>query len=108
MKRQSVLKTSGGGRSAKQRGIFFIFGLGLLIGFSVLLTRNVTNEVAAQSPAPSMTVPNLGVRATVTDLVTPISMAFLAANDFLVVEKNTGEVKRVVDGEVTGTVLDWV
>ncbi len=39
-------------------------------------------------------------------LITPISMAFLGANDFLVLEKNTGQVKRVVNGAVQGTVLD--
>ena len=33
-------------------------------------------------------------------------MAFLGANDFLVLEKNTGAVKRVVNGAVQGTVLD--
>lgn len=106
MRRQCGRKTNEGGRRAKKRGIFLIFGLGLLIGFSVLLSRDVTNDVAAQSTFPSMTVPNLGVRATATDLITPISMAFLAANDFLVLEKNTGKVKRIVNGGVTGTVLD--
>jgi aldose sugar dehydrogenase len=106
MKRQSVRKASERGRSAKKRGIFLIFGLTLLIGFSVLLSRDVTNDVAAQSSFPSMTVPNLGVRATATDLITPISMAFLAANDFLVLEKNTGKVKRIVNGVTIATVLD--
>lgn len=105
MKRQSVLQTTDG-RSGKKQRIFLIFGLGLLLGFSVLSSRNVTNDVAAQSSAPSMTVPNLGVRATATGLITPISMAFLAANDFLVLEKNTGRVKRVVNGVATATVLD--
>jgi glucose/arabinose dehydrogenase len=50
--------------------------------------------------------PSLGVRTVVSGLVTPSSLAFLGPNDFLVVEKNTGRVKRVVDGAVTGTVLD--
>jgi len=50
--------------------------------------------------------PNLGVRTVVSGLVTPSTMAFIGPNDFLVLEKNTGQVKRVVNGAVTGTVLD--
>jgi glucose/arabinose dehydrogenase len=50
--------------------------------------------------------PNLGVRPVVSGLVTPSTMAFIGANDFLVLEKNTGAVKRVVNGVVQGTVLD--
>jgi aldose sugar dehydrogenase len=33
-------------------------------------------------------------------------MAFLGPNDFLILEKNTGQVKRVVNGVVQGVVLD--
>ena len=33
-------------------------------------------------------------------------MAFIGPNDFLVLEKNTGAVKRVTNGVVQGTVLD--
>jgi glucose/arabinose dehydrogenase len=50
--------------------------------------------------------PDLAVRTVVTGLTTPTSMAFLGDDDFLVLQKNTGEVKRVVDGAVLGTVLD--
>ena len=62
--------------------------------------------MGAQSDAPEMLVTNLGVRTTIADLITPISMAFIGANDFLLLEKNTGQVKRVVGGAVQGTVLD--
>src|SRR5262249_17978936 len=34
------------------------------------------------------------------------SMAFLGADDFLVLEKNTGQVKRVTNGSVASTALD--
>jgi glucose/arabinose dehydrogenase len=50
--------------------------------------------------------PNLGVREVVTGLTTPATMAFLGDNDFFVTEKNTGQVKRVVNGVVQSTVLD--
>jgi aldose sugar dehydrogenase len=56
--------------------------------------------------APVMLDANLSVRQTVGDLVTPIGMAFLAPNDFLVLEKNTGKVQRIVDGDLDSTVLD--
>lgn len=61
---------------------------------------------SAQTAGPTMLHPDLGVRTVVEGLVTPISVAFLGPDDFLVLEKNTGRVQRVVDGEVTGTVLD--
>ncbi|MBC8646096.1 MAG: PQQ-dependent sugar dehydrogenase [Thermoanaerobaculia bacterium] len=53
-----------------------------------------------------MTDPNLAVRTHVADLVTPIGMAFIGPSDLLVLEKNTGQVKRVLGGVVQGTVLD--
>jgi glucose/arabinose dehydrogenase len=56
--------------------------------------------------APVMLDPDLSVRQTVGELVTPIGMAFLASNDFLVLEKNTGKVQRIVDGELDSTVFD--
>jgi glucose/arabinose dehydrogenase len=62
-------------------------------------------SVYAQS-APSLVDSNLGVRAVVEHLDQPTSTAFLDVNDFFVLEKATGQVKRVVNGAVTGTVLD--
>src|SRR5262245_50298492 len=55
---------------------------------------------------PIMLDPNLAVRSVTTGLVTPISMAFLGANDFMVLEKNNGQVQRVVGGVAQGPVLD--
>ena len=60
--------------------------------------------VRAQA-APEVLAPNLAVRTVVTGLVTPTTMAFLGPNDILVLEKNTGRVKRIVNGAVQ-TVLD--
>ena len=81
-----------------------IIGLSLIVAMS--LSSPINQQVAAQSGAPSMTDPNLGVRTSVGGLITPISMAFIGPNDFLIVEKNTGAVKRVTNGAVQGTVLD--
>src|SRR5262245_50673417 len=70
----------------------------LLTFLSIVFSARMPNKVAAQSPAPSVTDPNLSVRTVVSGLITPVSMAFIGPNDILVLEKNTGAVKRVVNG----------
>ncbi|MCI0744811.1 MAG: PQQ-dependent sugar dehydrogenase [Verrucomicrobia subdivision 3 bacterium] len=60
----------------------------------------------AQTNGPILVDPNLRVRSVVSNLDQPTSMAFLGANDFLVLEKASGRVLRVVDGAVTATALD--
>src|SRR5688500_7344092 len=64
----------------------------------------LATDLKAQQP--TMLVPNLSVRTVISDLITPTSIAFLGANDLLVLEKNTGKVKRIVNGTVQSTVLD--
>jgi aldose sugar dehydrogenase len=59
-----------------------------------------------QEPQPELLDPDLEVRPAVTDLEQPIGLAFLGDDDMLVLEKATGRVKRVVDGEVRGVALD--
>ncbi len=54
----------------------------LLIGL-VLVGERTNVKVTAQAGGPEMLVPNLGVRTTIADLITPISMAFIGPNDFL-------------------------
>jgi glucose/arabinose dehydrogenase len=56
--------------------------------------------------APSLVDPNLRVRTVVENLDQPTSMAFVGANEFLVLEKATGKVQHVVNGTVVGTALD--
>jgi aldose sugar dehydrogenase len=70
-----------------------------------LAVGSVTTPARAQT-GPTVEDPNLGVRVAASGLVTPSTMAFLGPNDFLVVEKNTGQVKRVAGGAVQGVVLD--
>ena len=55
---------------------------------------------------PALVDPHLSVRPVIEGLDQPIGMAFLGPNDFLVIEKASGQVKRVVDGATTGVVLD--
>jgi glucose/arabinose dehydrogenase len=56
--------------------------------------------------SPTVVDPNLAVRTVVSGLTTPISMAFLGDGNFFILEKNTGQVKHVVNGAVQSTVLD--
>ena len=63
-------------------------------------------EARAQSPAPTMTVPNLSVRTAAAGFVTPIGLAFLSDQRWLVIEKNTGQVRLVESGAIGATVLD--
>ena len=59
-----------------------------------------------QSSGPQMLAPGLSVRTVVSGLSNPIGVAFLAPGDMLVLEKDTGRVQRVQDGQVVSTVLD--
>jgi aldose sugar dehydrogenase len=82
--------------------IFCILLLALTIGFNPL-SKKLTR---AQSNGPTLLVPNLAIREVESDFVTPIAMTFIGPNDILLLEKNTGQVKRIVNGSVQGTVLD--
>jgi glucose/arabinose dehydrogenase len=79
-----------------------------LLGGAIAATAALTllNQPAdAQLTAPSVVDPRLDIRTAATGLVTPVSLAFLGANDMFVLEKNTGKVQRVQNGVAT-TVLD--
>jgi aldose sugar dehydrogenase len=72
-------------------------------------SNNVVNAavpVASVGAGPSMTAPGLGVRTITTGLSQPTGLAFIGAEDFLVLEKDTGRVLRVKDGAARGAVLD--
>jgi aldose sugar dehydrogenase len=56
---------------------------------------------------PTVLDPNLGVRAAASGLVTPISIAFLGPNDFLVLEKDTGKVQRVETARFRAPCSTW-
>ncbi|MFL6447562.1 MAG: PQQ-dependent sugar dehydrogenase [Bryobacteraceae bacterium] len=55
---------------------------------------------------PTLADPNLQVTTVITGLSQPTGIAFLGPNDFFVIEKASGRVKRVVNGAVTAVVLD--
>jgi glucose/arabinose dehydrogenase len=76
----------------------------VVVGTNNPLSR--TTGVHAQSVAPEMLDRALDVRTAVSGLESPIGVAFIGRRQMLVLEKNTGRVQLVVNGEVTGTALD--
>jgi glucose/arabinose dehydrogenase len=81
--------------------------LSFLSSFLIAIALIVVSQPhVAHAVGPTMLHPQLDVRPVVSGLTTPTSIAFLGPNDFLIIEKNTGQVKRVSGGVVAGTVLD--
>jgi glucose/arabinose dehydrogenase len=64
----------------------------------LLVAISLPHVAVAQQPEPSMLHPRLDVRKFVSGLITPTTMAFIDENDILVLEKNTGKVRRVING----------
>ena len=60
----------------------------------------------AQAAGPSMVDRNLSVRTVVSGLESPIGMAFLGTDDLLVLEKDTGRIRRITGGVPSNPVLD--
>jgi len=86
---------------------FHVWRSTLFVAFcSTFLVPGSTGTATAQAVGPTMLHPNLDVRTVVMGLNQPTSMAFLGPDDILVLEKATGQVRRVVDGAIQGTVLD--
>src|SRR5262245_22760138 len=70
------------------------------------VTKWQTDSVIhAQAPSPSMLVPDLAVRTVVSGANQPTSMAFIGPNDFFLLEKPTGRVLRVVNGQIQSVVM---
>lgn len=77
----------------------------LIVALSLLIAS--FNSLAQTTPPPpSVTDSSLGVRAVVTGLVQPTTMAFIGRDDILVLEKASGKVQRVTGGRIVDTVLD--
>jgi glucose/arabinose dehydrogenase len=67
-------------------------------------TLVVTAQAAAQTP--SVVDPSLEVRTITPGLSQPVQMEWIGNDDFLVLEKATGQVKRVRNGGTPEVVLD--
>ncbi len=86
-----------------------LVSLTLLIALAAGIFSGISSSALAQSTGPTMLAPNLAVRQVVGGLTLPIGMAFLGANDMLVIEKASGKVMRVTrngNQVVQATVLD--
>ena len=69
-------------------------------------SSTINTLVQPAAIVPAMLDPNLTVSTVVSGLNQPVTMAFLGSNDFLVLEKASGRVQRVVNGALHSTVLD--
>jgi aldose sugar dehydrogenase len=78
----------------------------VVLALTICFDPRINQVTHAQPSGPTMLVRDLEVRRVIGDLVTPIAMAFIGRNDFLVLEKNTGKVQRIRNGAVHSTVLD--
>lgn len=67
---------------------------------------SIRSGAQTQGTTPEMLDRALDVRTVIAGLALPIGLAFLGDNDMLVLEKDSGRVLRVVNGTVTGVVLD--
>jgi len=69
-------------------------------------TASATTLIQPAAPSPTMLDDNLTVSTVITGLDQPTSMAFIGPGDFLVLEKASGKVKRIVNGLLHSTPLD--
>jgi len=67
---------------------------------------SITTLIQPAATSPTMLDDNLTVSTVVAGLDQPTSMAFIGPNDFLVLEKATGKVQRIVNGALQSTTLD--
>jgi aldose sugar dehydrogenase len=88
-----------------RKGIWTRMGM-LFVALSLLMSFTSINFAAAQTTGPEMLDPHLGVRPVVSGLAFPTTIAFLNANQFFVLEKNTGKVQYIVNGAFHHTALD--
>jgi aldose sugar dehydrogenase len=76
----------------------------VLTSFSIQTGRYFAYAAYTKAPpsagGPTIKDPNLKAQQIFTGLDHPTGMAFLGPNDILVLEKNTGTVQRIVDGQM--------
>lgn len=82
--------------------VVFGFVLLLLVGHSV----NIYGQTVKSSDAPQLNDTGLQAQEYASGFKFPTGMSFLGPNDILIIEKNTGKVKEIKNGTITGTVLD--
>jgi glucose/arabinose dehydrogenase len=85
----------------------FIY-ISLIFTLCNLVNNDMDNAFAGtEKQPPLINDENLQITQLIDELQFPTGIDFLGENDILVIEKNTGQVKRVLDGEIMNeTVLD--
>ena len=91
-------------RTTRQKSLLYVIAGALFFWFLTMGFSGPVKKAEAQA-GPSMTDPNLLVGALITNLTTPIGIAFPAPNQYFFIEKNTGKVMYLANGSLT-TVLD--
>lgn len=81
------------------KGLIFSFCLLFLVSCSISWGVQLFGE-------PNVGTPDFKLEKIVDSLSRPTGISFIGHDDFLVIEEDTGEVKRVIDGQVTQTILD--
>jgi uncharacterized repeat protein (TIGR01451 family) len=69
-------------------------------------TASTTTLIQPAAATPTMLDDNLTVSTVIAGLDQPTSLAFIGANDFLVLERAVGKVQRIVNGALHSTPLD--
>lgn len=77
-----------------------------LVALSYCFALLVGDEHSVALGEPILRSPEFHLDRIVDGLSRPAGLTFLAPDDFLVIEEDTGKVKRVIDGEVSQTILD--
>jgi aldose sugar dehydrogenase len=88
---------------------YLIFGIVISLIFTLcnLVNNNLENAFGVEKEPPMVYDQNLQIIQLIDELQFPIGIDFLGENDILVIEKNTGQVKRILDGEIVNEpVLD--
>jgi aldose sugar dehydrogenase len=79
----------------------------ILVAFIFTIFGLVTTSYNISASYPTINDPNLNVETVAEGIKFPTSMAFSAEDDILVLEKNNGTIKRIIDGQVqTEPLLD--
>ena len=81
---------------------FLIFGIVISLVFTLTTLQNSlsNNAFGVEKEPPIVYDQNLRITQLTDGLQFPTGIDFLGENDVLVIEKNTGEVKRILNGEV--------
>ncbi|MDW3605161.1 MAG: PQQ-dependent sugar dehydrogenase [Nitrososphaeraceae archaeon] len=87
--------------------ILSVIMVNVLINFDGIFVSNVSGQSSEEKSEDSVIIndPKLKTELIVSGLEFPTSMAFIDKDDFLILEKETGLVKRVTDGKILDPLL---